>query len=602
MSDIIHLLPDSVANQIAAGEVIQRPASVVKELVENSIDAGATRIQIFIKDAGRTSIQVVDNGKGMSPTDARLAFERHATSKITNAKDLFALRTMGFRGEALASIAAVAQVELKTRQHGDEVGTLIELEGLLKKQETTSCAVGTSFTVKNLFFNVPARRKFLKSNNTELRHITETFQRIALTYPEIAFTLAHNNNEIYQLTPTNRRQRIIQIFGKKMNQQLLAVEANTSLINISGFVGNIESAGKSAPQFFFVNGRYMRHAYFHKAVTEAYARILKQEQTPSYFIYFDINPADIDINVHPTKTEIKFQDEREIWQILMVCVKESLGKFNIVPSIDFDTDGQIEFPNSQPTTIPNRIEIVHDNNYNPFATQAIKPRTVVDNWETLYNTSTTKKTFDFPTTAPSENDNSATLFDTDTTNEYWQYKNRYIITSVKSGLMIIHQQRAHTQILYEQILAQSSSQDALQQRLLFPEKLELDAAEAITLVDIEPQLKTLGFDLAHLGQNTFAVNGIPAPLTASGNIVETLKELITCAHYHDANIRSSLHEKLAFTLAKSAAIPYTKTLTQTEISDLIDKLFQCANHQFTYDGKPIMTIVADNDLEKKFLI
>ncbi len=601
MSDIIHLLPDSVANQIAAGEVIQRPASVVKELVENSIDAGATRIQVFVKDAGRTSIQVVDNGKGMSPTDARLAFERHATSKITNAKDLFNLQTMGFRGEALASIAAVAQVELKTRQNGDEVGTLIELEGVLKRQETAACAVGTSFMVKNLFFNVPARRKFLKSNNTELRHIIETFQRIALTYPEIAFTLAHNNSEIYQLAPTNRRQRIIQIFGKKMNQQLLAVEANTSLINISGFVGNIDSAGKNAPQFFFVNGRYMRHAYFHKAVMEAYARILKQEQTPSYFIYFDINPANIDINVHPTKTEIKFQDEREIWQILMVCVKESLGKFNIVPSIDFDTEGQIEFPTEQPTAIPNRIEIAHDNTYNPFVARPARTRTAVDNWETLYNTSATKKTIDFTEDIPSGTDETAMLFETETSNEYWQYKNRYILTSVKSGLMIIHQQRAHTQILYEQLLTQSNAQEAFQQRLLFPEKIELNAADGVTLLNIEPQLKTLGFDLSHLGQNTFAVNGIPASLTTGGNIAETIKELIACATEHDTNIRSNLNEKLAFTLAKSAAIPYTKTLTQTEINDLIDKLFQCANHQFTYDGKPIMTIIADNDLEKKFL-
>ncbi len=601
MSDIIHLLPDSVANQIAAGEVIQRPASVVKELVENSIDAGATRIQVFIKDAGRTSIQVVDNGKGMSPTDARLAFERHATSKITNAKDLFNLQTMGFRGEALASIAAVAQVELKTRQNGDEVGTLIELEGVLKRQETTACAVGTSFMVKNLFFNVPARRKFLKSNNTELRHIIETFQRIALTYPEIAFTLTHNNSEIYQLAPTNRRQRIIQIFGKKMNQQLLAVETNTSLINISGFVGNIDSAGKNAPQFFFVNGRYMRHAYFHKAVLEAYARILKQEQTPSYFIYFDINPANIDINVHPTKTEIKFQDEREIWQILMVCVKESLGKFNVVPSIDFDTEGQIEFPTEQPTAIPNRIEIAHDNSYNPFAARPARTRTAVDNWETLYNISATKKTIDFAEDIQSETDETAMLFETETSNEYWQYKNRYILTSVKSGLMIIHQQRAHTQILYEQLLTQSNAQETFQQRLLFPEKIELNAADGVTLLNIEPQLKMLGFDLSHLGQNTFAVNGIPASLTTGGNIVETIKELIACATEHDTNIRSNLNEKLAFTLAKSAAIPYTKTLTQTEINDLIDKLFQCANHQFTYDGKPIMTIIADNDLEKKFL-
>lgn len=593
MSDIIHLLPDSIANQIAAGEVIQRPASVVKELVENSIDAGATKIQIFVKDAGRTSIQVIDNGKGMSPTDARLSFERHATSKITTAKDLFNLQTMGFRGEALASIASVAQVELKTRRKDDEIGTFIELEGLLSKQETISCPVGTSFTVKNLFFNIPARRKFLKSNTTEWRHIIETFQRIALTYPEIMFSLTRDNSEYYQLPPTNKRQRISQIFGKKINQQLLTVEAKTSLVNISGFVGNTDSACKSAPQFFFVNGRYMRHPYFHKAVLEAYSRILKPDQTPSYFIYFDIDPAAIDINVHPTKTEIKFQDEREIWQILTVCIKETLGKFNVVPSIDFDTEGKIDFPTMKSAIVPNNIPINFDKNYNPFERKTSKTTTLIDNWESLY-----KQKNEINFTEPLTEDKE--LFDTKNTSseQYFQYKNKYILTPVKSGLMIINQQRAHTQILFEKFL--NNNQENLSQQLLFPEKIELDASESAILNEIEPQLKQLGFDISMLGQHTFSICGVPSSIINGNNIQNTLKELIVCAKEHDTKIYDSINKELAFNLSKSVAIPNTKSLTQEEISDLIDKLFQCSNHQFTYDGKPIITIIDDYEIEKKF--
>ncbi|MBO7254888.1 MAG: DNA mismatch repair endonuclease MutL [Paludibacteraceae bacterium] len=597
MSDIIHLLPDSIANQIAAGEVIQRPASVVKELMENSIDAGATKIQVFVKDAGRTSIQVVDNGKGMSPTDARLSFERHATSKITNAKDLFSLQTMGFRGEALASIASVAQVELKTRQKDDEIGTFIAIDGLLTNQETISCPIGTSFTVNNLFFNIPARRKFLKSNTTELRHIIETFQRIVLTYPDIHFSLTHNNSDIYQLPPTNKRQRITQIFGKKTYHQLLSIEAKTSIVNISGFVGNIDSASKVAPQFFFVNGRYMRHPYFHKAVMEAYTRILKPEQTPSYFIYFDVDPATIDINVHPTKTEIKFQDEREIWQILTVCIKESLGKFNIVPSIDFDTEGMIDFPIEKPINIPNSISPTYDREYNPFNTNSTKKTTTsISNWDAFY-----KKQNDIKISEPDINQENKELFETkDTlTNQYFQYKDKYIFTAVKSGMMIINQQRAHTQILFEKFL--NNQQENLSQQLLFPEKIEIDASESTILNEIEPQLKQLGFDISDLGQCTYSICGIPASITNGNNVQQTIKELIACAKEHDTKVLSHLNNELAFSLAKSAAIPNTKSLNQEEITDLIDKLFQCKNHQFTYDGKPIITILDDFELDKKFI-
>lgn len=609
MSDIIHLLPDSVANQIAAGEVIQRPASVVKELVENAIDAGATQIQIVVKDAGRTMIQVIDNGKGMSPTDARLSFERHATSKIQCANDLFNLTTMGFRGEALASIASVAQVELRTRTEESETGTLIEMEGVFKNQETISCPQGTSFTVSNLFFNVPARRKFLKSNATELRHITETFQRIALTYPEIAFTLTHNGSELFHLLPTNYRQRIVQIFGKKINQQLLAVEVKTALVNISGFVGNADSAGKSAPQYFFVNGRYMRHPYFHKAIMEAYARILPPDQTSAYFIYFDVNPNAIDINVHPTKTEIKFQDEREIFQILMVCVKEALGKFNVSPAIDFDTEGQVNFPINDTTShLPTSLNIgKSDTSYNPFAQQNYHKQSISQSWEKLYGSKHAYTPAEQTVTLQHETryqpePHQEELFENTTPqiNRYFQYKNKYIFTAVKSGIMLIHQQRAHTQILFEKILAQIETQNSYSQQLLFPEKLELLPNENMTLCEIEAQLKLLGFDIACLGQNTFAVNGIPAILT-NNNVETCIKELIQCAAEHDNNINpNSLNEQLAYSLAKSVAIPSNKPLCEEEMNDLIDQLFSCRNHQFSYNGKPIITIIENCELERKF--
>ena len=597
--DLIHLLPDSVANQIAAGEVIQRPASVVKELVENAVDAGATTIQVRLTDAGRTNIQVIDNGKGMSETDARMAFERHATSKIREAADLFALYTFGFRGEALPSIAAVAQVELRTRRETDELGTVIHMAASkLESQESDMCPAGTNFQVKNLFFNVPARRKFLKSNQTELNNVMTEMERIALVNPEIAFSLYHNEVELMNVPQSTMRQRIQHLFGKKLGQELLSVAFDTTLVNIKGCVGVPESARKKGANcFFFVNGRYMRHPYFHKAVMEAYTRILKPEQTPSYFIYFDVDPATIDINVHPTKTEIKFQDEREIWQILTVCIKESLGKFNIVPSIDFDTEGMIDFPIEKPINIPNSISPTYDREYNPFNTNSTKKTTTsISNWDAFY-----KKQNDIKISEPDINQENKELFETkDTlTNQYFQYKDKYIFTAVKSGMMIINQQRAHTQILFEKFL--NNQQENLSQQLLFPEKIEIDASESTILNEIEPQLKQLGFDISDLGQCTYSICGIPASITNGNNVQQTIKELIACAKEHDTKVLSHLNNELAFSLAKSAAIPNTKSLNQEEITDLIDKLFQCKNHQFTYDGKPIITILDDFELDKKFI-
>ena len=479
MSDIIHLLPDTVANQIAAGEVIQRPASVIKELVENAIDAGSTEIQIIIKDAGRTLIQVIDNGKGMSETDARLCFERHATSKIKSADDLFALRTMGFRGEALASIGAIAQVELKTKRIEDEIGTLIEMAGgKIEKQEAVMCPNGTNFSIKNIFYNVPARRRFLKSNTTEFTHIEKEFFRIVLVNPNVSFELIHNNETCYKLKASNLKERIISLFGKGINTQLLSINADSSIVQIYGYVGRPETAKKqNNKQYFFVNGRYMRHPYFHKAVLQAFDRMVQPNTSPDYFIYFNIDPGSIDVNIHPTKTEIKFESEQAIWPIIMACIKEALGKFNITPAIDFDSPETINFPyNPTSTEVFEAPTIKTDPNYNPFASEerGYKRNDSRDNWEQLYkgferhsgSTPFESSESIFPTS------NEIHDFDFTTSDEqllertdevqlelnieveenktiYFQYKTKYIFTSTKSGLACIDQHRAHERILYE---------------------------------------------------------------------------------------------------------------------------------------------------------
>src|ERR1035437_4895389 len=455
MSDIIHLLPDSVANQIAAGEVIQRPASVIKELVENSIDAGATFIQILIKDAGRTLIQVVDNGKGMSETDARMAFERHATSKITDATDLFSLKTMGFRGEALASIAAVAQVELRTRRSEDELGVVVEIAGTrVFKQESVQCDTGTSFQVKNLFFNVPARRRFLKSDNVEKSHIFTEFYRVALVNSNIAFSLFDGDEEIFQLPASNIKVRIENIFGKsakkRWQQQLLSIETSTNLVSLVGYVGKPEYSQKSGSQYFFVNGRYMRHPYFHKAVLLAYNQMIQASESPNYFIFLEVDPQTIDINIHPTKTEIKFENEQAIWSILSSAVKEALGKFNVVPSIDFDQEGAVDMPVGIPSENVRPPQSHFNPNYNPFGTTTYK-RPVFD-WEELYgefekkvipieSSPTWQPTFDSTDISSGSISGQQEIDILESRAENFQYKNRYIITGIKSGLLMVDQHR-----------------------------------------------------------------------------------------------------------------------------------------------------------------
>jgi len=614
MSDIIHLLPDSVANQIAAGEVIQRPASVLKELVENSIDAGATFIQIVIKDAGRTLIQVIDNGKGMSETDARMAFERHATSKIKNADDLFSLRTMGFRGEALASIAAVAQVELRTRRSEDELGILVEIAGTrVFKQETVQCDLGTSFQVKNLFFNVPARRRFLKSDNVEKSHIYTEFYRIALVNSHVAFSLFDGEEEVFQLPVSNNKVRIENVFGKnskkRWQQQLLTIETSTNLVNIIGYVGKPEYAQKSGSQYFFVNGRFMRHPYFHKAVLLAYNQMIQSTESPNYFIYLDVDPQTIDINIHPTKTEIKFENDQAIWSILSASIKESLGKFNIVPSIDFDQEGAVEIPMTMPAESIRPPQTNFNPNYNPFGSTGYK-RPVLD-WEELYgdfekkdlpieSSPAWKPTFDSSAlTGNSTNSQQQFIENIESRSGNFQYKNRYILTGVKSGLLIIDQQRAHTRILFDLFISQIENSNGLSQQVLFPEVLELNVDDALFFEQIIPDLKQVGFDFEPLENHAFNVKGVSSQVGTT-SVIDLLLDILERAKTTAADPTQALHESIALSLAESSSLKGGQHLSNEEMSDLIDRLFACANHNFTPDGKKIMSILTQDELEKKF--
>lgn len=614
MSDIIHLLPDSVANQIAAGEVIQRPASVIKELIENSVDAGATKIEVVIVDAGKTSIQVIDDGKGMSETDARLSFERHATSKIREAGDLFALHTMGFRGEALASIAAVAQVELKTRQSQNELGTCVNISGSeFQSQEVVSCPAGSNFMVRNLFYNVPARRKFLKSNQTELSNILQEFERVALVHENIAFSLIHNDSLVLNLPKTTLRQRIAGVFGKKINEQLLPVEVDTSLVKLTGFVGKPETARKKgAHQYFFVNGRYMRHPYFHKAVQEAYEQLIPANEQISYFLYFNVDPANIDVNIHPTKTEIKFENEQAIWQIIVAAVKESLGRFNAVPTIDFDTEGAPDIPVFESETAYSETPAVQTNSdFNPFKAPAGKSnykREPID-WEQLYDKSKAE-------VIPSSSNDLIGLEETDVLEDtsllgsaandmmekstlHYQYKGKYILTSVKSGLMIIDQHRAHVRILYDRYRKQMSEHNGASQGLLFPEMIQIPASEAVLLEQLMPDLEALGFDLSVLGNGTFSVNAIPSG-TEGMNPVDMVTDIVHSAQEKGGQAEENLQYCIALSLARNSAIVQGQVLSNEEMENLVDNLFVCKNPNYTPDGKIIVAILEQEDFEQLF--
>lgn len=621
MSDIIHLLPDSVANQIAAGEVIQRPASVIKELVENAIDAGATEIHVLVTDAGKTGIQVIDNGSGMSETDARLAFERHATSKIREAADLFALRTMGFRGEALASIAAVAEVELKTRLAGEELGTRLLLAGSrVESQEAVSCPQGSNFSVRNLFFNVPARRKFLKANSTELSNILAEFERIVLVHPEVAFFLYSNDNELFNLPVMPLRQRIMAVFGKKLNQQLLSIEVDTTLVRISGYVAKPETARKKgAHQYFFVNGRYMRHPYFHKAVMEAFERLIPAGEQISYFIYFEVDPANIDVNIHPTKTEIKFENEQAIWQILSAAVKESLGKFNAVPSIDFDTEGMPDIPafESPRSVAPPKVHYNAD--FNPFKSTSTSSfygggssRSQVE-WESLYAglEKASRMNEDSVPDAPADgewestsvsgerSETTETLVPMGVTGEHWQFKGRYILTSVKSGLMIIDQHRAHIRVLFDRYMEQIRQKQGVAQGVLFPEIVQFSASESAMLEGILDDLSAVGFELTSLGGGSYAINGVPSGIEGL-NPVELVRSMVHTALEKGSDVKEEAQSMLALTLARAAAIVYGQVLSNEEMSALVDSLFACETPNYTPDGRTVLATLKEEEIERLF--
>ncbi|MBQ8159026.1 MAG: DNA mismatch repair endonuclease MutL [Prevotella sp.] len=597
MSDIIQLLPDSVANQIAAGEVIQRPASVIKELVENSVDAGSKMIQVVVIDAGRTLIQVIDDGRGMSETDARLAFERHATSKIRKADDLFNLHTMGFRGEALPSVAAVSQIELTTRMEGEDVGTRLILQGSrVISQEPIACPVGCNFRVENLFFNVPARRKFLKTNATELSNILTAFERIVLVYPEIAFSLHSNGQELMNLKSGSLRQRIVDVFGKKLNQDLLPIEVDTALCRITGFVGKPESARKKGVQnYFFVNGRFMRHPYFHKAVANAFERLVPQGMMVPYFIYFDIAPADIDVNIHPTKTEIKFENEQSIWQILQAATKDAIGRFCDAPTIDFDTEGRPDIPVFNPQR--DHIEmpkVTYNPSYNPFK------KNVANNWEQLYDETIIPKKHSeetlFPQEPIDEKDVQQTLLE-DKSPAHYQYKGRYIMTAVRSGLMIIDQHRADIRIRFERYIEQMTQRQSNIQRLLFPEVIQLTPSEAILMERIMPELMSVGFDMSALGGNSYAIAGVPAGLEGL-NPVTLIQGIVSeTAEQMNGTIKQ-IHEALALSLARQAAIPQGQVLTNEEMENIVNQLFMCTNVNYTPDGKSILAIMPQSDIEQ----
>ena len=607
MSDVIQVLPDSVANQIAAGEVIQRPASVIKELVENAVDAGADTINVIVVDAGRTSIQVIDNGKGMSETDARLSFERHATSKIRKADDLFALHTMGFRGEALPSIAAVAQVLLRTRMSSDEMGTQLSISGgKVMSQEPVSCPVGANFTVDNLFFNVPARRKFLKSNTTELNNILQAFERIVLVYPQIHFTLRSNGVEVFNLRACNLRQRIVDVFGKRFNQDILPVDVETTVCKITGFVGKPESSKKKCVhQYFFVNGRYMKHAYFHKAVQSAFERLIPVGEQVPYFIYLDVAPENIDVNIHPTK--IKFEDEQTIWQILIAAVKEAIGKFNDVPSIEFDTQGKPDIPvfNTMGPDVQ-APKVDYDPQYNPFNSSsrpasASHKTTVPNDWTDLYDSVATPRRdaglFDQEELPSDQSSDLPSSIIAEKSPVHYQYKGQYIMTAVKSGLMIIDQHRAHVRILFEEYLRQLEQKKGHSQKLLFPEVVQLPPSDTVVFDSIIPDMEHLGFDISNLGAGSYAINGIPADLEGV-SMATLIPEIVTAAGDHTLKMEDALYQPLALCLARHAAIPCGQVLGNEEMENLLNTLFTCSNVNYTPDGKIIICILKQDEIDQ----
>jgi DNA mismatch repair protein MutL len=612
MSNLIKLLPDSVANQIAAGEVVQRPASAVKELLENSIDSGATSVQLIIKDAGKTLIQVIDNGCGMSETDARMCFERHATSKITDTKDLFSIRTKGFRGEAMASIAAVAQVEMKTKMISEELGTKIEIEGSkITVQEPVQTKDGTSIAIKNLFFNIPARRNFLKSIQVETRHIIDEFERVALTHPEVTFQMINNGSETFNLPVGTLRQRIVGVFGKNFNQKLVPLDEKTSIMNLTGFIGKPDFAKKTrGEQFFFVNKRFIKNGYLHFAVMQAYQDLIAHKSYPSYFIYMEIDPASIDINIHPTKTEIKFEDEKAIYAILNSAVKQSIGKYQVAPSLDFEqeTSFNVDPPlEGQDIKIP---QIKVNPNFNPFDKETSK--------EKGYSPSFSKP---FSKPEPSQiraldriyQNNAGISFENldenpiednkliavQTEKKIFQVHNRYIYSQLKSGYVLIDQQRAHERILYEKFISSLENQVNFSQQELFPIQIEFSSSNFVLLKEIWEEVKVIGFDISEFGKNTISINGVPADIKETDyqklfeNIIEQFKN-------NKDQLNLDTKESVARSMARNMSIKKGKQLSEREIIQLTDELFACAQPEYLPNGKRTFITVTLSEIEKQF--
>jgi|SRR5690554_2227958 len=614
MPDIIQLLPDSVANQIAAGEVVQRPASAVKELLENAIDAGASEIQLIIKDAGKTLIQIIDNGCGMSDTDARLSFERHATSKIRKADELFQIRTKGFRGEALASIAAIAHVELKTRLRENELGTKILIAGSkVEKQEPCATPPGTSISIKNLFYNVPARRNFLKSDAIEMRHIIEEFERVALAHPDVGFTVHHNNAELFNIKSSPLRKRVVDMFGSKYNERLVPVKEETAIVAVHGFIGKPEFAKRTrGEQYFFVNDRFIKNHYLHHAVAQAFDELINRGSHPSYFLYLKVDPSTIDVNIHPTKTEIKFMEERSIYAIIHSAVRNSLGKYNIAPSLDFD---QEDIFNVAP--MPKNLEVApaqtKDFDFNPFndggktfekdtwpsgnaGSERAFSGSFPTGWQDLYEITRTR-------------DEQQPLFDRDGADTFpeketenrpvFQLNKKYICTTIKSGMILVDQQRAHERILYENALANLESQGGYSQQQLFPQTIELSSGDCELINDLQEDLHRLGFTIDNFGRNAIVVNGIPTE--AEDIPIQGLIENFLEQYKHAVSeVQSNTRDRLARSLARSLCIRHGRKMQRVEMLDLIDKLFACSNPQTSPNGKPTIITFTNEELEIKF--
>jgi DNA mismatch repair protein MutL len=618
MSDIIQLLPDSVANQIAAGEVVQRPASAVKELLENAIDAGANKIQLIVKDAGKALIQVIDNGCGMSVTDARMCFERHATSKVRKAEDLFAIRTMGFRGEAMASIAAIAQVEMKTRRHDEELGTLVEIEGsVFIKQEPVATPQGTSICIKNLFYNTPARRNFLKSNPAEMRHIIDEFQRVSMAHPAVAFSLHHDGIEIYRLPSSALKQRIVHLFGNNYNERLIPVEEETSIINLKGFIGKPEFAKRTrGEQFFFVNNRFIKDPYLNHAVNRAYEELLSDDNFPLYVLFIDIDPAKIDVNVHPTKTEIKYLEEKSIYAILHSAVKRSLGRFNISPTIDFDqeTGFSAMITHKAPEEIvPPSINFNPD--FNPFADEkparesayatfsknyggggGMSPST--KNWGSLYEIAK-DQTAEQHSLKLQEDEQHEQLIPAQ--KQLMQLHNRYIISQIKSGLMLIDQQAAHERVLYERFILHLEDRKGASQQSLFPQTVTLSPNDYELAKSLLEDIKSLGFEVREFGKNTLVIEGIPVDLgSANFNETQLFEHLIEGFKNSQQDLKLDKRDALARSMARNSAIKSGTVLGQEEMNTLIEQLFACKTPNFSISGRPVIQTIGLLELDKKF--